>query len=66
MNTEIKQQIKIGDKVTFDNDKVEVFEAETNLENKEIQQNRKLILAGIDAGWNCKRTRNYYDNCFIS
>lgn len=48
MNTEIKQQIKIGDKVTFDNDKVEVFEAETNSENKDIQKYRRLVLAGID------------------
>ena len=48
MNTEIKQQIKIGDKVTFDNDKVEVFKAETNQENKDIQQYRRLVLAGID------------------
>lgn len=48
MNTQANQRIKIGDKVTFDNDKVEVFKAETNLANKEIQQYRKLVLAGID------------------
>lgn len=48
MNTQANQRIKVGDKVTFDNDKVEVFKAETNLDNKEIQQYRKLVLAGID------------------
>ncbi|MBD0333745.1 MAG: hypothetical protein ICV66_13955 [Chitinophagaceae bacterium] len=48
MNTQANQKIKVGDKVTFDNDKVEVFKAETNLDNKEIQQYRKLVLAGID------------------
>jgi 3-isopropylmalate dehydratase small subunit len=48
MDTQVNQKIKIGDKVTFDNDKVEVFKAETNLDHKEIQQYRKLVLAGID------------------
>jgi ASC-1-like (ASCH) protein len=48
MKSQNKQQIKVGDKVTFDNDQIEVFKAETNLDNKEIQQYRKLVLAGID------------------
>lgn len=48
MKSQTKQQIKVGDKVTFDNDQIEVFKAETNLDNKEIQQYRKLVLAGID------------------
>lgn len=48
MKSQTKHQISIGDKVTFDNDKIEVFKAETNLDNKEIQQYRKLVLAGID------------------
>jgi hypothetical protein len=48
MNIKTSQDIKVGDKVTFDNDKIEVFKAETNLDNKEIQQYRKLVLAGID------------------
>lgn len=48
MNAKINQTIKAGDKVTFDNDKIEVFKAETNLDNKEIRQYRKLVLAGID------------------
>jgi 3-isopropylmalate dehydratase small subunit len=48
MNTQANQRVKVGDKVTFDNDKVEVFKAETNLNSKELQQYRKLVLAGID------------------
>ena len=48
MNNQNKLPIQVGDKVTFDNDKIEIFKAETNLDNKEIQQYRKLILAGID------------------
>lgn len=41
-------RISVGDKVTFDNDRIEEFKAETDLDNKEIQQYRKLVLAGID------------------
>jgi hypothetical protein len=48
MQSTVKQPIKVGDKVTFDNDQIETFKAETNLDNKEIQQYRKLVLAGID------------------
>ncbi|RZK10575.1 MAG: hypothetical protein EOO46_10260 [Flavobacterium sp.] len=39
--------VKVGDKVTFDPDKIEVFKAETNIDKGEIQQYRKLVLAGI-------------------
>lgn len=48
MQTELKQTIKVGDKVTFDNDQIESFKAETNIDNREIQQYRKLVLAGIN------------------
>jgi hypothetical protein len=48
MKSHKTHQIKVGAKVTFDSDKIEVFKAETNLDNKEIQQYRKLVLAGID------------------
>lgn len=41
-------QIKIGDKVTFDNDKVELFKAETNNTDKKIQDYRKMVLGGIN------------------
>jgi len=45
---ELKKSINVGDKVTFDNDQIEAFKAETDLEDKEIKQYRKLVLAGID------------------
>lgn len=48
MQSTVKQPIKVGDKVTFDNDQIETFKAEKNLDNKEIQQYRKLVMAGID------------------
>jgi hypothetical protein len=44
----LRQKIKIGDKVTFDNDKIEIFKAETTSEEKAVQQYRRLVLAGID------------------
>lgn len=47
MNTQ-HAQLKIGDNVTFDTDQIEAFKAETNLENKEIQQYRQLVLAGVN------------------
>ena len=40
--------ITIGGKVAFDNNRIEEFKAETNIDNKEIQQYRKLVLDGID------------------
>ncbi|RZJ99133.1 MAG: hypothetical protein EOO43_27220 [Flavobacterium sp.] len=48
MNTQTNRKIRVGDKVTFDNDKLEAFKADTNRDNKEIQEYRKLVLAGID------------------
>lgn len=43
-----QQEVKVGDRVTFDNDNVELFKAETTSEDKAVQQYRKLVLAGID------------------
>lgn len=43
-----QQNIKVGDKVTFDNDQVESFLAETESNDKAVQDYRKLVLAGID------------------
>jgi len=43
-----KNEIKIGDKVTFDNDKIEVFKAETSSPDKTIKQYQQLVLGGID------------------
>ena len=46
--TETKRTIEVGDKVTFDNDKIEIFKTETSSEDKAVRQYQKLILAGID------------------
>lgn len=43
-----EQNIKIGDKVTFDTDKVEEFKAATSSQDKAVQDYRKLVLAGVD------------------
>lgn len=48
MNTQANQKIKIGDKVTFDTDKVEFFKAETNRADTEIQEYRKEVLGAIE------------------
>lgn len=45
---ESKRKIKVGDKVTFDNDKIEIFKAETSSNDKAIKQYQQLVLAGID------------------
>lgn len=48
MNIKTSEAIKVGDKVIFDNDKIEIFKTETNSDNIEIQQYRKLVLEGLD------------------
>ena len=44
----MNNSIKIGDRVTFDNDKIAIFKAETSSTEKAIQQYQKLVLGGID------------------
>ncbi|WP_165813738.1 hypothetical protein [Terrimonas sp.] len=46
--TNTSQTIKVGDKVTFDNDKIEIFKAETSSPEKAVRQYQQLILGGID------------------
>ena len=41
-------KINVGDKVTFDNDKIELFKKETSGDDKAIKQYQKLVLGGID------------------
>ncbi|MDP1810864.1 MAG: hypothetical protein Q8K66_05610 [Sediminibacterium sp.] len=41
-------KLLVGDKVTFDNDKIELFKSETNSNSIEITQYQKLVLSGID------------------
>lgn len=48
MATQFSKPIKVGDKVTFDNDQIEVFKAETNSTDKSVKQYQQLVLAGID------------------
>lgn len=43
-----KQVIKLGDKVIFDNDKIEVFKAETSGPDKAIRQYQQIVLGGIE------------------
>lgn len=40
--------LKIGDKVTFDSDKVETFIIETTGDNPEILKYQQLVLAGVN------------------
>jgi hypothetical protein len=48
MTTQMNKKIKVGDKVTFDNDKVEIFKAETSSNDKAFRQYQQLFLGGID------------------
>lgn len=42
------KEIKVGDKVTFDSDRIEEFKADTKSTDKAVQDYRKLVLAGAD------------------
>lgn len=42
------KDIKVGDKVTFDTDRVEEFKADTESTDKAVQDYRRLVLAGVD------------------
>jgi hypothetical protein len=48
MTTQLNQTIKVGDKVTFDKDKVEIFKAETSSNDKPVRQYQQMVLGGID------------------
>ena len=48
MTTQLNQTIQVGDKVTFDNDKIEIFKAETSSDEKAVRQYQQLVLGGID------------------
>ncbi len=49
MNTsKLKKAIKIGDKVTFDNNQIEIFKDETKSDDKAVKQYQQLVLGGID------------------
>ena len=40
--------MKIGDKVTFDTDKLNEFKKETNVADSNIQEYRNLVIAGVN------------------
>lgn len=46
--TNTSQTIKVGDKVIFDNDRIEIFKAETSSPEKAVRQYQQLVLGGID------------------
>jgi len=48
MTTQMNNTIKVGDKVTFDNDQIEIFKAETSSNDKAVRQYQQLVLGGID------------------
>ncbi|MDP3666520.1 MAG: hypothetical protein Q8R50_07560 [Sediminibacterium sp.] len=48
MTTQLNQTINVGDKVVFDNDKIEIFKAETGSDDKAVGQYQQLVLGGAD------------------
>lgn len=42
------REIKVGDRVTFDTDRIEEFKADTKSADKAVQDYRKLVIAGVD------------------
>ena len=48
MTTQLNTKIKVGDKVTFDNDQIEIFKAETSNNDKALRQYQQLFWGGID------------------
>ncbi len=48
MTTQLHTTIKVGDKVIFDNDRIEIFKAETSRGDKAMIQYQQLVLGGID------------------
>jgi hypothetical protein len=48
MTTPLNKTIRVGDKVTFDNDQIDIFKAETSSNDKAVTQYQQLVLGGID------------------
>ena len=48
MTTQLNKTLQVGDKVTFDNDQIEIFKAETSSTDKAVRQYQQLVLGGID------------------
>lgn len=48
MTTQLNKTLQVGDKVTLDNDQIEIFKAETSSNDKAVRQYQQLVLGGID------------------
>ena len=48
MTNQMNKTIKVGDRVTFGNDQIEIFKAETCSNEKAVRQYQQLVLGGID------------------
>ena len=48
MTTQLHAAFNVGDRVIFDNDKIEIFKAETSSDDKAVRQYQQLVLGGID------------------
>lgn len=48
MTTQLHTAINVGDKVIFDNDKIEIFKAETSSDDKAVKQYQQLVSGGVD------------------
>jgi len=48
MTTQLHTAINVSDKVTFYNDKIEIFKAETSSDDNAVRQYQQLVLGGID------------------
>ena len=48
MTNQMNKTLKVGDRVTFDNDQIEIFKAETSSNEKAVRQYQQLVLGGID------------------
>jgi len=48
MTTQLCKALKVGDKVTFDNDKIEIFKTETSGDDRAVRGYRQLVLGGVN------------------
>lgn len=48
MTTQLNQRIQVGDKVMFDNDKTEIFKAETSGNDRAVRRYQQLVLGGMN------------------
>lgn len=44
----MNKKLNIGDKVTFDSEKIELFKAETSSSEKAVQKYQQLVLGGVN------------------